>query len=128
MKAVSNYRKSMITLILILLLWLAFLILEPLFSRLRKSTDFSSYYWKNGIIFISVQVFKQNLNPVTRRVLVEMHLCAMWLVNYERDTTIEIRIAAAIKEKKNLLCFLPCLRRSFIYRWSHLQTFLIQVF
>ena len=54
MKAVSNYRKSMITLILILLLWLAFLILEPLFSRLRKSTDFSSDFWKNGIIFVSV--------------------------------------------------------------------------
>ena len=33
-----------------------------------------------------------------------MHLCAMWLVSYERDTTIEIRIAAAIKEKKNS-CF-----------------------
>ena len=72
--------------------------------------------------------FKQNVNPVTRRILVEMHLCAMWLVNYERDTTREIRIAAAIKEKKNLLCFLPCLRRSFIYRWIHLQTSIIQVF
>ena len=53
MKAVSSYRKSMLTLILILLLWLAFLVLE-LFSRLRKSTDFSSNYWKNWIIFISV--------------------------------------------------------------------------
>ena len=54
MKPVSNYRKSILTLILMLLLWLAFLILEPLFSRLRKSTDFSSNFLKNGIIFVSV--------------------------------------------------------------------------
>ena len=94
-------------------------------TLLRRS-DFQNGPKSN--LFISYQVFKQNLNHVTRQVLVEMHLCAMRLVNYERDTTIEIRIAAAIKEKKILLCFLPCLRRSFIYRWSHLQTFLIQVF
>ena len=51
---------------------------------------------------LCLSFFKQNVNPVTRRILVKLHLCAMWLVIYERDTTIEIRIAAAIKEKKKL--------------------------
>ena len=69
---------------------------------LRRS-DFQS--GPKSILCLSYQVFKQNLYTVTRRVLVEMHLCAMWLVNYERDTTIEIRIAAAIKEKKLALLF-----------------------
>ena len=43
---VSYYWKSILILILLLYLWLAFLILEVLFSRLRKSTDLTSNFWK----------------------------------------------------------------------------------
>ena len=54
-KTVSYNRKSMLSLILMIFWWLVLLFLEPLFSRLRKSTDFSSNFWENGIIFVSVQ-------------------------------------------------------------------------
>ena len=55
-KTVSYNWKSMLSLILMIFWWLVLLFLEPLFSRLRKSTDFSSNFWENGIIFVSVSV------------------------------------------------------------------------
>ena len=46
MEDVSYYWKSIFILIPLLYSWLAFLILEVLFTRLQKSTDLTSNFWK----------------------------------------------------------------------------------
>ena len=48
MEDVSYYWKSIFILIQLLYSWLAFLILELLFTRLRKSTDLTSNFWKTS--------------------------------------------------------------------------------